>query len=401
MTSSRFARIGSERPLPRALRVSLSNASGRIGPLATMVRVMEGDGESESFQLQRLGVPSLLRCWRKKTILATCTEGHGVTGFFSVIKLSFDEGEDWEGRMAIRILKSVSPLVLVSVHPSRYPRWAVSVALSSDSLELLPYPVWPTRRVYGLLYSPSSSPAYHHGRRTQVRRKPPVRSYTKDRLVCWSRQECVSVWQENLITFWKSSIIPCDRSPHLRQAELQPPQDPSFPREHRGGRLSRASTGQQGAGTSVPFSINFDVAHAQENSTHNPPPLLAKRLIRGSILDFLPTSITPIPQSQEPAKEHDRGVGLYAASFAHDDGMHTARVQVGLGDGGRAGGDAEAGRSDQEGAKRQAEVEAHQDAGRAWTRTGYEGRYEEPLVGNLIGEDRVNYVLMYNKLTGI
>ncbi|THH27641.1 hypothetical protein EUX98_g6540 [Antrodiella citrinella] len=61
-------------------------------------------------------------------------------------------------------------------------------------------------------------------------------------------------------------------------------------------------------------------------------------------------------------------------------------------------------------AKQQAEAEAqkaHQDAEKALTRTaslvrGFSGRDEvKPLVGNLIGEDHVNYVLMYNMLTGI
>lgn len=60
-------------------------------------------------------------------------------------------------------------------------------------------------------------------------------------------------------------------------------------------------------------------------------------------------------------------------------------------------------------AKQQAEAEAqkaHHDAEKALTRTaslvrGFSGRYEKPLVGNLIGEDHVNYVLMYNMLTGI
>lgn len=61
-------------------------------------------------------------------------------------------------------------------------------------------------------------------------------------------------------------------------------------------------------------------------------------------------------------------------------------------------------------AREQAEAEAqraHQDAERALTRTaslvrGFSGRDEaKPLVGNLIGEDHVNYVLMYNMLTGI
>ncbi|KAH8099905.1 SAICAR synthase-like protein [Cristinia sonorae] len=60
-------------------------------------------------------------------------------------------------------------------------------------------------------------------------------------------------------------------------------------------------------------------------------------------------------------------------------------------------------------AKQQAEAEAqkaHHDAEKALTRTaslvrGFSGRDEKPLVGNLIGEDHVNYVLMYNMLTGI
>ncbi|TCD61048.1 Phosphatidylinositol-4-phosphate 5-kinase [Steccherinum ochraceum] len=60
--------------------------------------------------------------------------------------------------------------------------------------------------------------------------------------------------------------------------------------------------------------------------------------------------------------------------------------------------------------RQQAEAEAqkaHQDAERALTRTaslvrGFSQRDEaKPLVGNLIGEDHVNYVLMYNMLTGI
>ena len=60
-------------------------------------------------------------------------------------------------------------------------------------------------------------------------------------------------------------------------------------------------------------------------------------------------------------------------------------------------------------AKARAEAEAqkaHQDAEKALTRTaslvrGLSSRDEKPLVGNLIGEDHVNYVLMYNMLTGI
>jgi 1-phosphatidylinositol-4-phosphate 5-kinase len=35
---------------------------------------------------------------------------------------------------------------------------------------------------------------------------------------------------------------------------------------------------------------------------------------------------------------------------------------------------------------------------KSWVRRGLD---EKPLVGNLIGEDHVNYVLMYNMLTGI
>ena len=58
---------------------------------------------------------------------------------------------------------------------------------------------------------------------------------------------------------------------------------------------------------------------------------------------------------------------------------------------------------------KQAEAEAqkaHHDAEKALTRTaslvrGFSGRDDKPLVGNLIGEDHVNYVLMYNMLTGI
>ena len=61
-------------------------------------------------------------------------------------------------------------------------------------------------------------------------------------------------------------------------------------------------------------------------------------------------------------------------------------------------------------AKQQAEAEAqkaHHDAERALVRTaslvrGLSQRDDgKPLVGNLIGEDHVNYVLMYNMLTGI
>lgn len=54
-------------------------------------------------------------------------------------------------------------------------------------------------------------------------------------------------------------------------------------------------------------------------------------------------------------------------------------------------------------------VKAQQEAERALTRTtslmrassGGGGVDDKPLVGNLIGEDHVNYVLMYNMLTGI
>lgn len=52
-------------------------------------------------------------------------------------------------------------------------------------------------------------------------------------------------------------------------------------------------------------------------------------------------------------------------------------------------------------------VKAQQDAERALTRTTSLMRAtstrgdDKPLVGNLIGEDHVNYVLMYNMLTGI
>lgn len=51
-------------------------------------------------------------------------------------------------------------------------------------------------------------------------------------------------------------------------------------------------------------------------------------------------------------------------------------------------------------------AKAQQDAERALTRTtslmrASSTRGDEPLVGNLIGEDHVNYVLMYNMLTGI
>ncbi|KAH9939916.1 SAICAR synthase-like protein [Amylocystis lapponica] len=45
-------------------------------------------------------------------------------------------------------------------------------------------------------------------------------------------------------------------------------------------------------------------------------------------------------------------------------------------------------------------AKAQQEAERALTRTVSVGR-DRPLVGNLIGEDHVNYVLMYNMLTGI
>ena len=48
-------------------------------------------------------------------------------------------------------------------------------------------------------------------------------------------------------------------------------------------------------------------------------------------------------------------------------------------------------------------VKAQQEAERALTRSAtIASRVDDgPLVGNLIGEDHVNYVLMYNMLTGI
>jgi 1-phosphatidylinositol-4-phosphate 5-kinase len=48
-------------------------------------------------------------------------------------------------------------------------------------------------------------------------------------------------------------------------------------------------------------------------------------------------------------------------------------------------------------------VKAQQEAEAALTRSASypQGENEEVLVGNLIGEDHVNYVLMYNMLTGI
>lgn len=55
-------------------------------------------------------------------------------------------------------------------------------------------------------------------------------------------------------------------------------------------------------------------------------------------------------------------------------------------------------------AKAEAEkAKSQQDAERVLTRTTsvQKQKGEQPLVGNLIGEDHVNYVLMYNMLTGI
>lgn len=51
-------------------------------------------------------------------------------------------------------------------------------------------------------------------------------------------------------------------------------------------------------------------------------------------------------------------------------------------------------------------IRAQQEAERILVRTtslakGHSQRGDGPLVGNLIGEDHVNYVLMYNMLTGI
>ena len=48
-------------------------------------------------------------------------------------------------------------------------------------------------------------------------------------------------------------------------------------------------------------------------------------------------------------------------------------------------------------------AKAQQEAERALTRSGttLSRADDRPLVGNLIGEDHVNYVLMYNMLTGI
>jgi 1-phosphatidylinositol-4-phosphate 5-kinase len=110
------------------------------------------------------------------------------------------------------------------------------------------------------------------------------------------------------------------------------------------------------------------------------------------------------PQPHRPARRNTTGSAMPWQPLAAGAGGSLA--EEGAGGDGELATDIQA-RAEQIRRERQSKrAKALQQAEKALTRSGSKSTVKEtedggPLVGNLIGEDHVNYVLMYNMLTGI